>query len=95
MKNKIAVQSLGAFMLIASGIAFGQTQVPNTFQAGQPARAAEVNDNFSTLETAINTNAQAIADNSLMIGNHQGVGPAQREAIIQYLGEFVTKTRPI
>ena len=43
----------GVVTLIISGVAFGQTQVPNTFQAGQPARAAEVNENFSTLESAI------------------------------------------
>jgi len=44
-----------------STMAIGQTEVPNTFQAGQPARAAEVNANFSTLETAVNTNATAIS----------------------------------
>jgi len=38
-----------------------QTQVPNTFQAGQPASAAEVNENFSVLESAVNKNADDIA----------------------------------
>ncbi len=42
--------------LIAS-TAYGQTQVPHTLQAGQPARAADVNANFSTLESAVNQNA--------------------------------------
>ena len=30
-----------------------QTQVPNTFQAGQPARAVDVNANFDALENAV------------------------------------------
>ena len=59
--------------VLASGVALGQTQVPNQFQAGQPARAAEVNDNFSTLEAAINTNAsdiQALNAAQDMVGPH-------------------------
>ena len=39
---------------------FAQTQVPNEFQAGQPARAAEVNANFDALENAVDQNATAI-----------------------------------
>lgn len=46
------------------GVAYGQTQVPNTFQAGQPARAADVNNNFSTLESAANQNASDITANA-------------------------------
>jgi hypothetical protein len=49
-----------AAILIASAAA-GQTQVPNTFQADQPARAVEVNENFTTLESAVNQNADDIA----------------------------------
>jgi len=59
--------SFGVLALVTSGIAFGQTQVPNIFQAGQPARAAEVNDNFSTLESAANQNASDIASNTELI----------------------------
>lgn len=40
--------------------ASAQTDVPNVFQAGQPARAAEVNENFDTLESAIDLNASDI-----------------------------------
>ena len=46
--------------IFVAGTASGQTQVPNTFQAGQPARAAEVNENFDTLETAIDQNLAEI-----------------------------------
>ena len=41
--------------------------MPNTFQAGQPARAAEVNANFSELESAANQNASDISANSAEI----------------------------
>ena len=53
MSKKTTRQTLTVLALITSGVASGQTQVPNTFQSGQPARASEVNDNFSTLEQAI------------------------------------------
>ena len=46
------------FLLSTGSLA--QTQVPNTFQSGQPARAADVNENFSTLESAVNSNAADI-----------------------------------
>jgi len=52
--------SLVTLGTLVSGIALGQTQVPNTFSAGQPARAAEVNENFDALESAIDLNATAI-----------------------------------
>ncbi|MDH3421200.1 MAG: hypothetical protein OEM78_17155, partial [Gammaproteobacteria bacterium] len=37
-----------------------QTTVPHTFEAGTPARASEVNDNFSALVDSINRNQAAI-----------------------------------
>jgi hypothetical protein len=61
MKHTKIVLTLSILALNVSGLAFGQTQVPNTFQAGQPARAAEVNDNFAILETAVNDNDGRIA----------------------------------
>ena len=45
---------------LVAGSAFAQTQVPNNFEAGQPASAAEVNANFDVLEAAIDQNAAAI-----------------------------------
>ncbi len=56
-----------AVAFTASGVALGQTLVPHTFEAGQPARAAEVNENFSALETAVNDNESAIQDNAAAI----------------------------
>lgn len=40
--------------LFLSGTALAQVSVPNTFTAGAPARAADVNANFQALVTAIN-----------------------------------------
>ena len=51
---------LAAYALLTSGVALAQTQAPNTFQSGQPARADEVNANFDALEQAIDQNASAI-----------------------------------
>jgi len=51
-------------------IAYSQTEVPNEFQAGQPARAAEVNANFDTLESAIDTNSGSITSNSSLINSN-------------------------
>ena len=47
---------VAAVFLQCSTVLHAQTEVPNTFEAGQPARASEVNDNFETLESAINQN---------------------------------------
>ena len=52
---------------LSSTMAIGQTEVPNTFEAGQPARASEVNENFSAMETAVNDNATALAANETAI----------------------------
>ena len=60
--NKICIHTLALFL--SSGLAIAQTvQVPNTFQADTPARASEVNDNFTAVETAVDDNASNIAVN--------------------------------
>lgn len=53
--------------LSSSGLTFAQTEVPHTFETGQPARAAEVNENFTALETAVDDNATALATNEAAI----------------------------
>lgn len=46
---------LAVGFLVLSNTASAQTTVPNTFTAGSPAKAAEVNANFQALVTAINS----------------------------------------
>jgi hypothetical protein len=59
-----AYRHLVAVLSALSSIAFAQeVSVPHEFQSGQPARAAEVNENFDALEGAINSNSSAIAEN--------------------------------
>lgn len=64
MSIQIVNGFIGFIAISFTGVAIGQTQVPHTFQAGQPARAAEVNANFDELETAVDNNAAGIASNS-------------------------------
>lgn len=47
--------------LVGSSVVAQTLSVPNTFQAGTPARAAEVNANFSTIANGVNDNAVQIA----------------------------------
>lgn len=56
MKITILITSL-----LFAAVAIGQTEVPNEFQAGQPARAEDVNENFATLENAVNKNTADIS----------------------------------
>ena len=57
--------------ILGAAAAIGQTQVPNVFQSGQPARAAEVNENFDVVEAEIDQNAAGISANVEDIaGNH-------------------------
>ena len=62
---KLAIATV--LLLAVFGLAYSQTQVPHIFQAGQPARAAEVNENFSVLAVA------AIASRFEFIGFSAGV----------------------
>lgn len=100
MKYSI-ITSLTVIAITASGIAVGQTQVPNTFQAGQPARAADVNSNFDAVEAAIDSNASrieanetAVQNNTLSIsqlGSTSGVSVFTRDGL--ELGKFLAMRR--
>ena len=54
-------------LCLSGGIAYSQTQVPNEFQAGEPAKASEVNANFDALESAANSNSQKADDNAASV----------------------------
>lgn len=45
---------------LVSSAALAQTEVPNTFESGQPANAADVNANFTALATAIDNLATRV-----------------------------------
>jgi|GEM_PF-684226 len=47
---------------MASSVAVAEVSVPNTFFSGEEARAAEVNQNFSALVQAINSNSDRISE---------------------------------
>lgn len=101
MKNTILRLSVCTFALSASAIALGQTEVPNTFQAGQSARAADVNANFDTVESAIDANSARIdanetatQNNTLSIsqmGGASGVGAFDQNG--RELGKFMGMRR--
>jgi hypothetical protein len=55
MKMKLYVTVF--FLLVAGTASAADVNVPNTFTSGAPARASEVNENFSSLESAVNDNA--------------------------------------
>ena len=47
-------------LLSLSCAALAQTEVPHIFESGQPARASEVNENFGSLEEAVNDLVEAV-----------------------------------
>lgn len=54
-RSSFAATLLAAAML-SSGAVAGELAVPNVFTAGDPAVAAEVNENFSATATAVDDN---------------------------------------
>jgi hypothetical protein len=75
MKSNVIILSV----LLSAVNATAQTQVPNDFQAGQPARAAEVNENFDALEAAIDQNASDIQ--AIPAGPQGEIGPQGPQGI--------------
>ena len=62
------IRLLTAALLVASFGALAQTQVPNVFEDGTPASAAEVNENFEALETAIDDVAAGADGRTILNG---------------------------
>jgi cell division protein FtsL len=59
----------------------GPVNVPNDFTAGTPARASEVNANFSAVETSVNDNDSRISDNANEVANIATGNATQETAI--------------
>ena len=53
MKIGLHSNAILALALLAPTVTLAQTTLPHTFQSGTPALAAEVNENFTTLEQAV------------------------------------------
>jgi len=71
----------------------GEVTVPHTFQAGTPAVAAEVNQNFAAVETAINDNAADITANANDIYTHNQSSASHGGRLAHAYG-FVNKNLP-
>lgn len=70
--KRIFTRWLPGLIFLVSTAAHSQTDVPHDFVAGQPARAAEVNENFQTLEDSVNQNSGEIAANTTGIATNAG-----------------------
>jgi len=55
-KNKHVWISVAVGLVIAGGAVAGNVTLPNTFQPNTPARASEMNANFTAVRTAVNDN---------------------------------------
>lgn len=53
---------IGWLSIATASAAAQEIELPNEFEAGQPARAAEVNANFEALKDAVSENASALAE---------------------------------
>lgn len=82
--HDMAIRIAALLILIASGNALAQMQVPNDFTAGQPARAAEVNENFDALASAVDQNASDISANLEAIQTNAAAIEALDVAAIDY-----------
>jgi hypothetical protein len=68
--------ALSLLLSATSSVWAGPVDIPNQFQAGTPAIAAEVNANFSAVEAAVDDNAQQIDANTQSIdANTQAIAP--------------------
>lgn len=62
MKNRYHLIAITTAILLAGGARAGSVTIPNTFTSGTPAKASEVNANFSAVETAVDDNDARITD---------------------------------
>lgn len=71
-QNKSLWTSIFVGAVIAAGALAGPVTLPNTFQPHTPARAAEVNANFTAVKTAVDDNDQRIITLNATQATHQG-----------------------
>lgn len=73
MKTKTITQILVGLLAASSSFLGAETEVPHVFTPGEPASAAQVNENFASLATAINDLAAQIAALETPAGTPGGV----------------------
>lgn len=94
--NKLRILSLGISFLFAGAGLANPVDIPNQFQAGTPAVADEVNQNFSAAEVAIDDNAADITANTTAIADLQAsidalsLGVVNVKANGQSIGTFLS-----
>ena len=81
------IRLLTAVLLFASFDVVAQTQVPNVFEDGTPASAAEVNANFDALEAAIDAIPEGPAGPQGEKGDPGDIGPIGPRGLIGPQGE--------
>ena len=84
--NRFAVNTLIVFFGLTVGqVAFADNvTIPNVFQSGSPARASEVNDNFSAVEASVDDNAAEIATSKTNVADiDQRVGTLETGQVLQ------------
>lgn len=58
--NPLKIGIIFGLSVTSANLCAGEISVPNVFIKGEPARASEVNDNFSVLANGVNSNARGI-----------------------------------
>lgn len=84
------IAALGTILLSTQVMA-----VPFTFSAGEPARAADVNANFTDLDNRVTSNATNITTNTANITNNTAAIAAIPGATLYDYNKFVTGTNVI
>ncbi|PWK46379.1 hypothetical protein [Pleionea mediterranea] len=66
---------------LSTAIIASEVDIPNTFVAGTPARAGEVNENFTAVEAAVNDNHTKITANEAALASNSSAISANSTAI--------------
>jgi len=78
--------TIGLLLLVAGSAIADDVTIPNTFTAGTPARAAEVNENFTAVETSVDDNAMDVTDTAQALATvsaNVGANTTNIEAVTQ------------
>ncbi|NNF97891.1 MAG: hypothetical protein HKM93_00790 [Desulfobacteraceae bacterium] len=82
-------------LTMATAAGAGDVAIPNTFESNTPAMAAEVNENFTAMETALNDNDRRIAAIEAALDTLRTTITAQSETIADHAGTIAHNTNAI